>query len=120
MIDDLLTPLTSKNLIENFNLKFQNNFNLDSSQQRRFIEFFLHQTIFYLSSLDEIRQELSINLPSSIYSRILSSRLIERLFEFKQRTYTPTSTSNLSSWHKIFYFFLIIIYIYFHGNNFIV
>ncbi len=44
--------------------------------------------------MDEIRQELSINLPSSIYSRILSSRLIERLFEFKQRTYTSTSTSN--------------------------
>jgi separase len=47
--------------------------------------------------LDEIRQELSINLPSSIYSRILSSRLIERLFEFKQRTYTNPSTSNSRS-----------------------
>ncbi|CAF2184375.1 unnamed protein product [Rotaria magnacalcarata] len=79
MIDDLITPLTI------------------SSQQRRFVEFFLHQTIFYLSSLDEIRQELSINLPSSIYSQIISSRLIERLFEFKQRTYTMNSSSSSSS-----------------------
>ncbi|CAF3722810.1 unnamed protein product [Rotaria sp. Silwood1] len=81
MIDDLLIPLTN------------------SPQQRRFIEFFLHQTIFYLSSLDDIRQELSINLPSSIYSQLVSSRLIERLFEFKQRTYTTTtsSSSNLRS-----------------------
>ncbi|CAF1177730.1 unnamed protein product [Adineta steineri] len=75
MIDDLLTPLTN------------------SPQQRRSIEFFLHQTIFYLSSLDEIRQELSINLPSTIYSHILSSRLIERLLDYKQRTYTNTSPS---------------------------
>ena len=67
---------------------------LDSPQQRRFIEFFLHQTIFYLSSLDEIRQELSVNLPPAVYTRIIASRLIERLLEFKQRTYTNTSPSN--------------------------
>jgi len=54
--------------------------------------------------LDEIRQELSINLPSSIYSPILSSRLIERLFEFKQRTYTNTSTSNSRSAHNLLLF----------------
>jgi hypothetical protein len=43
--------------------------------------------------LDEIRQELSINLSSSIYSRILSSRIIERLFEFKQRTYNNNNST---------------------------
>ncbi|CAF3755723.1 unnamed protein product [Rotaria sordida] len=84
MIDDLLTPLTN------------------SPQQRRFIEFFLHQTIFYLSSLDDIRQELSINLPSSIYSQLVSSRLVERLFEFKQRTYT--TSSNLRSSQNLLLF----------------
>ena len=68
-------------------------YNVDSPQQRRFIEFFLHQTIFYLSSLDEIRHELSLNLPSSIYSHLVSSRLIERLFEHKQRTYTSPINS---------------------------
>ncbi|CAF1297999.1 unnamed protein product, partial [Adineta ricciae] len=76
MIDDLLSSI------------------IDSPQQRRFIEFFLHQTIFYLSSLDEIRQELSVNLPPAVYTRIFASRLIERLLEFKQRTYTNTSPSN--------------------------
>ncbi|CAF4383720.1 unnamed protein product, partial [Rotaria sordida] len=84
MIDDLLTPLTN------------------SPQQRRFIEFFLHQTIFYLSSLDDIRQELSINLPSLIYSQLVSSRLVERLFEFKQRTYT--TSSNLRSSQNLLLF----------------
>lgn len=38
--------------------------------------------------MDEIRLELSLNLPSSVYSRVISTRLIERLLEFKQRTYT--------------------------------
>ena len=42
--------------------------------------------------MDEIRQELSLNLPSSIYSRILSTRLIDRLYEFKQRTYNTSTT----------------------------
>lgn len=74
MIDDLLTPL------------------IGSAQERRFVEFLLHQTIFYLSTLDEIRQELALNLSSSIVSRLQSSRLIDRLFEFKQRTY-QNSTS---------------------------
>ena len=41
--------------------------------------------------MDEIHQELSINLPKSIYSRIQTSRLIERLFEYKQRTYQTSS-----------------------------
>ena len=88
MIDDLLIPLTSKNA--ELHIRKSNDIHLASPQQRRFIEFFLHQTIFYLSSLDEIRQELSLNLPSSVYSRVISTRLIERLLEFKQRTYTTT------------------------------
>ncbi len=80
------------------------NFSLGSPQQRRFIEFILHQTIFYLSSLDEIRQELSLNLPSSIYSRLLASRLIDRLFEFKQRTYPNSSTSTSRSAQNLLLF----------------
>jgi hypothetical protein len=94
MIDDLLTPLISKTFNQILSKKKVQKLNLDLSQQRRFIEFILHQTIFYLSSLDEIRQELSLNLPSLIYSRLQSSRLIERLFEFKQRTYTSNSPTN--------------------------
>lgn len=77
MIDDLLNTITN------------------SSQQRRFIEFLLHQTIFYLSSIDDIRQELSIHLSTSIYSRINSSRILERLLEYKQRTNHSRSSQNL-------------------------
>jgi hypothetical protein len=64
---------------------------VDSLQERRFIEFLLHQTIFYLSSIDDIHRELAVQLSSTIVARLQSSRIIERLIEFKQRTY-PTST----------------------------
>lgn len=46
--------------------------------------------------MDDIRQELLLNLPSNVYSQLLSNRLIDRLFEFKQRTYASTP-ANLRS-----------------------
>jgi separase len=47
--------------------------------------------------MDEIRLELSLNLSSLVFSRLLSSRLIERLYEFKQRTYNTTSSTSRSA-----------------------
>lgn len=74
-VDDLLTPL------------------INSVQERRFVEFILHQTIFYLSTLDDIHRELYSILPSSVYVQIQASRLVERLFDYKQRTYQNSSSS---------------------------
>ena len=94
MMDDLLVPLISRTCQVRSCSSTHTRLSLGSSQQRRFVEFLLHQTIFYLASLDDIRHELSTHVSPSVFSRLVSSRLIDRLFELKQRTFqSSTSTS---------------------------